>query len=339
MSTALAEIVKKEELEPTQSEQIIQHFAVLLDEAKGWEAKAKAIIVTDEKQLDVIADARKTRLALKAIRVKAEHKRKELKEGIVRQGRAIDGINNVIVALIAPLEEHLEKQEKFAERLQQERLDRLDAERRAELGAYVGDTSAYNLRAMTPEAYAMLLETSRIAHEAQKEAERKAEEERQAKEKAEAEERERLATENARLKAEAEAREKAEAERKAEADRLLAEERAKAEAERKAAEEAARIEREAREKAEAELRAKEEEERKERERIAAEKAAAEKAAAEEARQAALKPDKEKLLDYADRIKSLEAPRGLSAEASDIVAKAEQMLLNASHGIREAVKKL
>lgn len=44
----------------------------------------------------------------------------------VMMGRAIDGVNNLLLAAIQPLERHLEEQEKFAERLaEQERQRRL----------------------------------------------------------------------------------------------------------------------------------------------------------------------------------------------------------------------
>jgi hypothetical protein len=38
-----------------------------------------------------------------------------LKEQALREGKAVDGIANVLKALIVPLEEHLDKQERFVE--------------------------------------------------------------------------------------------------------------------------------------------------------------------------------------------------------------------------------
>ena len=117
MSNKLAIIAKKSGLDKTQSQTLLDHFSELFESAQGWEAKAKKIVVTDESQTDLMKEARVARLALKEVRVQAENARKELKEKSLREGRAIDGIANVIKALIVPLEQHLAQQEQFAERL------------------------------------------------------------------------------------------------------------------------------------------------------------------------------------------------------------------------------
>lgn len=245
MNTQITTIIKETGLEPTKADVIIKSFTGFLEQTKEWEAKAKAIVITDISQTKEMRDAREARLALKSIRVNAENVRKELKEQSLREGKAIDGIANVIKALIVPIEEHLEKQEKFVEVQEEARKEKVNAERIVKLSAFIPDTSIYNLKEMSDEAFEKLLETSKIASEAVLAAEKKAEQERVAQEKAQAEEQKRIKLENEKLKKEAEAREKALAKERAEQEKKLEVERAKA-----------RAEAEAREKAEAELEAK-----------------------------------------------------------------------------------
>ncbi len=251
METQLTTIVKENRLEPTKAQVIVNSFSKFFSEAGELEAKAKIISITDISQVKQMKEAREIRLKLKNIRVEAENTRKELKEQSLREGKAIDGVANVIKALIVPIEEHLEKQEKYVELQEEARKEKLNVERIAKLSQFIPDTSIYNVKEMSDEAFAKLLETSEIAHKSILEAEKKAEEERIAKEKAEKEEQERIRKENEVLKKEAEARERALAKERAEQEKKLEAERAKV-----------RAEAEAREKAELELRAKREVEEK-----------------------------------------------------------------------------
>ena len=243
--TSIIQVLESSGLEKSQAKSVMQGFNDFFEEVKKHELRAKSILVTDASQVKEIKEAREIRLELKNIRVNAEKVRVERKEFLLRGGKAIDGIANVLKALIIPLEEHLDKQEHFAERMEEERKERVNAERMLSLQPYVLDITVYNLKDMTDGAFEVLLKTSKTAFEAIKDAEKKAEEERIAKEKADKEEQERVRLENEKLKKEAEAKEKA-----------FAKERAKAEAERKKIEEAQIKEREAKEKAEAELKAK-----------------------------------------------------------------------------------
>ena len=249
MDKEIVQVLESSGLAKSQAESVMQGFKDFFEEVKKYEQKAKSILITNAEQVQEMKEARAIRLELKNIRVNAEKVRVEHKEFFLRGGKAIDGIANVLKALIVPLEEHLDKQENFVERLEEERKERVNAERVAELQPYVIDITVYNLKDMTDGAFDVLLKTSKTAFESIKDAEKKAEEERIAKEKAEKEEQERIRKENEKLQKEAEAREKA-----------FAKERAKAEAERKVIEEKERKEREAREKAEAQLKAKQEEE-------------------------------------------------------------------------------
>lgn len=309
-------------------------FLPFFEQAEEWKEKAEKLVVTDISQKEEMSQAREARLALKKIRTSTENKRKELKEESLRKGKAIDGMANVIKYLITPIEEHLQKQEDF-EKLENERIAaELNSKREIELSQYEVETSFYDLGKMPEESYKQLLENSRLAFEARKEAERKAEEERIAKEKAEREEQERIRKENEKLKAEAEARAKEEEKRRAkeEAERKEREEKERKEREKQEA--ILRKEREAREKIEAELQAKKEAE--EREKIEAEqKAKAEEAARKNAeKEERLAPDKVKLQNLAKTIVEINIPEVKSEEAKNVLRQVQILLNKTSNFIKE-----
>ena len=129
----LLKVVESNGLEKATGGAIINGFLPFLENVAEWEKKAKALIVKSVDEKDLMTQAREGRLALKKIRTTANNKRKELKEDSVRYGKAVQGIYNIIDFKIRPLEEHLEKQEKFIqikeaeqkEKIRQERFDRL----------------------------------------------------------------------------------------------------------------------------------------------------------------------------------------------------------------------
>lgn len=347
--TALAEI----EVLPPEATEVIQQadlatdtihtlttsFQGFFDDARQWVDKAKAIQVTDITQTDKIAEARELRLKLRKIRTTSENTRKKLKEDSLRMGRAIDGMHNVLKAIVEPCEKHLKEQEDYVARLAEQRRQEIAAQRTEALQPFaeVCDPESFPLGTMSDDEFETLLAGAKSRHEQLVEARQKAEEERIAREKAEAEERERQRrdaeearkrakeAEAARLKAEEEARRERE---KAEAERKAAEE--KAAAERRKIEKQARKERE---EAEAKLRAEQEkaeaarrelEEQKRREEEARQKAEAEakaKAKAEEAarQKAEQAPDRDKLQAFAEQVRNLEAPAGLKTDAAKTLA--------------------
>lgn len=314
MQKELQLAVQESGLETIQARTILDNFTGFFEQAKEWEIKAKSLVVTDISQSKEMAEAREARLALKEIRVNAEKVRKDLKEKSLREGKAIDGIANVIKALVVPIEDHLEKQEKFKELYEQAQIEKIHNERLNSLSQYVEDVSLYNLKDMSDEAFSKLLENSKIALEAQKEAEKKAEEERIAKEKAEKLEQERILQENTKLKAEAEAREKEREKERIEQEKKIEAERIKA-----------KKEAEAREKIEAELMAKKEAEEKLKTEIEAKLQAEKLAKLEAEKLAELAPDREKLIAYAVELGTLEVPKLQTKEAKETLSKALNLL--------------
>lgn len=215
-------------------------FGELFARAAQWKDRAMSIVVTDASQVEEMKVAREMRLALRAIRVEAERRRKELKAESLRKGKAIDGIANILKFMIEPLEEHLLAQEQFAERQEARRVAALAADRAERLRPFMEsdqaeDVGKMDLGGMSEETYQALLDSFQRKHAEAQERQRRAAEEQAAKAKAEAEAKARLEEENRRLAEEA---------AKERAARLQAEKEAKAakaaESRRKAAEEADR---------------------------------------------------------------------------------------------------
>lgn len=225
----LAVLVEKSELDATKAKVLLDNFSDYFDIAAEWELKAKTIVVTDVTQKDDMKMARTGRLILRGKRTKIENTRKEMKANALREGKAIDGIANVLKALIVPIEEYLDEQEHFAENAAKAEVARVQAEMEAKAEA----ERIAKEKAEREEQERIRVENARLKAEAEK-----AEAERLRKE-------QELEAERKRVSDEAAAKEREiEKERAAvEAARIEAER--KAQAEKQAIEDAARKEREA----------------------------------------------------------------------------------------------
>lgn len=276
-----------------EADHLVGIFNPYLEEAKGWVEQAKTINIVDENQVDDILKARELRLNLKKVRTSVENRRKELKEDSLRRGKAIDGFANILKMLIEPVEDHLEKQEKFVELQIKARKEQIESDRKAELEKVGTDSSFYDLKEMPQATFEQLLATAQQTYTLKKEAERKAEDDRIAKEQAEAEERIKV---------------KAEAERLAQEARKMEEEQAKIRAERE------QFEREKRDKEEAEAR--------EKARLEAEKKAEEKRLKDEEKKRAKMSDTDKVKSIIDILKAVRFPEMKSDEAKALVADLE-----------------
>jgi len=226
-------IVRQSGLEITspKAKQLLDQFSGYFDIAADWEKKASAIVVTDASQTAEMKMAREGRLFLREKRIAIEKKRKELKEQALREGKAIDGMANILKALIVPIEEYLDKQEKFLEIKAAEETERLriEAENKAEQERIAKE------KAEAEEREHVRLENERLKKEAE-EKERKMQEERAAAEAEKKRQEEALAAEKAKAEAE---RKRIEQEREAERKKVEAErekERQKAAAEKAKAE-------------------------------------------------------------------------------------------------------
>ena len=347
MSNELTVVVEQSGLEKSKTEVLLSRFGVFFDEAKQIAEQSKSIVVTSEDDIDGMTLARQNRLELKKVRVSVDKTRKELKEQSLREGRAIDGIANVIKALIVPVEQHLEKQEKFAEYKEAERLLKRENNRISKLSAYVDDVSLYKLREMSDEAFEQLLKSSKLAFEAQKKAEQEAEKERIKQQEALELMRKRqlalasygaltdfeveLDTTEKEFRSALSNAEKAKQEYEAEQMKIR-KENEKLQKEKVKAEEA-RLKAEA--KLKAEMEAKEKKEREERERLKAEQ----KAKKEAEQKALLAPDKEKLLKLVRILESIEYPAFKSKKAVEFYYQIRDELDKVIVKIKQEAKSL
>lgn len=321
-------ILTEQNIAKENAKQLLEAFGAPFEEAGRILAEYQTIVVTEEDQFDLMADARSKRLALKNIRVDVEKKRKELKEDSLRTGRAIDSVAKFVKEIIEPAEKYLETQEKFAEIRQAERAAKVKAARIEKLMQFTDDLSLYNMDTMTDEQFDALLASLKSQYEAKLAEQKRIEEERVAKEKAEAEEQERIRAENARLKKEAEEHEAEAAKERKAAEEREAKLRAEREAEQKAAQEKLEAERKRREEVEAAQRAELEKAEAERQRQEDEK-----------RQALLAPDKEKLLALAATLENIQLPALSSKDAQAVLNKTEELIGKVSTYIRGNVKGL
>jgi len=262
----MSELIKIESVEELKSvdkskaKQIKATFDPMVEMLESFESAYNDIILESEEVItdDLMQRAKRLRLDIAKIRIESDKTRKELKEEYLRAGNAVQGTYNIIKWAVQDKENKLKEIEEHFDRLEEERLIKLQSERVVELSKYVDDAEERDLASMDDDVWSAYLGSKKQAHEDRIKAEKKAEEERIAKEKAEAEERERIRLENERLKKEAEERErlaKIEAEKRAKEEAKI---KAQQEAERKEHEEALRKEREERERIEAEARAKQE---------------------------------------------------------------------------------
>jgi hypothetical protein len=245
----LAVIVQESGLEESKAKYILNRFQDYFTMADEWAKTSKQIVVTDASQTHLMDMARAARLVMREKRLEIEKSRKELKEQSLREGKAIDGIANVLKALIIPLEEYYAKQENFVELkaaekaklIEQEVQERLDKEFEAQQKAKAEADARIRAEneALKEQAYQkeqeLVEERKRVAYEQEKikkENEAKIAEEnrkRQAELDLVRKENEvKLAKERAeREKLEAELLAKKQAEWKAEADRIRKEEELK----------------------------------------------------------------------------------------------------------------
>jgi hypothetical protein len=209
---SIDDLVKDYGIDKANAQALLQAYGAPHDEAREIMERAKTINVTDESQVEDMAQARKDRLRLVKIRTGIEGKRKELKADYLVITNAIDGVAKYAKDHIAAVEAHLELQEKFAEVKAAERAAALKAKRTEQLMQYTDNISMYNLEGMEDATFNIVLSDVKAAYDA-RQAAAKAEAEAAAKAEQERVENEkRMAAENERLRAEAAA--KAEIEKK-----------------------------------------------------------------------------------------------------------------------------
>lgn len=346
----LIELVQKSGLEPAQQKPLLDSFGDFFVQAHKLATKAKGIKVTSEDQVDLMKQAKELRKQLKDLRIAADKTRIALKEGYLRGGNAVQAIYNDIEKIVKPAEQELEKSEKFAEIKEMERKQVRYEKRVSELQKYVEDVSIYSLLEMTDDLYKILLDTKKKEHEDRLEQERLAELERVEQEKKQVLLRDRrmrleqyrffIGGEIDKINTETTEEEfvkllKIAKETKETHDKHEAEEKEKM---AKLAKEKADLEEKIRKDREAQLA----KERKEAEEARIKYEAEQRQAAleqEAQRKKLLAPDKEKLMDIAQIIDSIQLPAVSSKEAMSVIKATEDMLGKVTSYIRQKAKAL
>lgn len=354
---ALARVVGP--LEPSKAAIVRDAFASMFTAVEEWQAEASQLTVTAEGQGGKEKRARLLRLEIREKRVLLDKRRKAMKEGILLEGKAIDGAFHIFEAMAAPLEAHLKEQETFTERAEGARRDALKQARDEALRALGVQSAAMPaaLGEMSEEAWSTCLGDAKAAKETRERvareeeearveaarilAERRAEEEKKRKddEAARLVREQEQAAENERLKSEAVERERAiDEERKkaaenlarAEAERKTQEQAThaalmKADEERKIAERLAAEERVAKENAEAAIRDRDEADRKA-------KADAETAKIAEEERVANQGARERLVELAARLRDAQLPDGKTNKEREIIDKVRGRLVKLASDI-------
>ena len=325
MSNIVTIDITEFKIEPSKATQIKATFEPMVQMLETFEQKYNEVLESASNGItpQVSASAKRLRLDIAKVRIDAEKARKEMKDEYLRAGQAIDGANNILKWAVTDRENKLKEIEEHAERMEAERIAKLQAERVEMLSPFVPDAEARNLSGMDEDVWNAYLNTKKQEHQDRIDAEKKAEQERIAREQSEAEERERQRAENERLKAEAEAREK---ELQAVQAKLKAEAEAR-EKELQAVQAKLKAEAEERERIQAEA------DRKERDRLAQIEAEA-KAKSEAEHKAKSAPDIEKLKLFAEQIASIQAPEVSGDEAKKIITDAMGLLSKVSTFITE-----
>lgn len=338
MKTEIATIDPKEfGLEETKAAELTSGLTTILDERKVLTDLYKETILI-EITPENLPKFKELRLKIRDNRTKGIEKwHKVNKEFFLTGGRFVDAIKNKEIAENERMEQALQDAENHFENIEKERLQKLRADRWAEIKTYIEHEPA-GLDAMQQDVFDAFKSGLISQHERKIEAERIAEETRIAKEKAEAEERERVRIENERLKKEAEEKEKE-----------LQAEKAKADAERKAAEAKAaklkaeadaklKAEQAAKAKLEAELKAKsdaEEKARKDAEKKAADELKAKQLAEAKAAKA---PDKDKLKSALELF-TIGSPEMKTPEGEDALKQIKEKLAGFKKWATEKIESL
>lgn len=212
----LVTLVETSGLEKSKQNQIAETLGVFFNKATEWDATIQSIVITSPEETGKMKMAKEGRLTLKKMRLEAEKivkdKRDEVKYAManfVLEDKLWLKAGQMMEATFKNLETKLEEKEKFAERWEAERKEKLKSERLQQLlplgFQYENGFDLGNMEEAMFNSLKLGLETAKKEKE---EAERKAEEERIAKEKAEAEAKAKMEAENKRLREEAEIKNK-----------------------------------------------------------------------------------------------------------------------------------
>lgn len=168
-------------LSDSKAAQVKAVFQPMVKMLEGFES-VYSDVMSEEQTQEKSEKAKSLRLDIAKVRIKADKARKAQKEECLREGNAIQGVYNVLKFAIADKEEKLREVETHYDRIEEERIEKVQAERASTLAKYDVVTSNPHLGVMADEVWVNYLSGVKQNYEAIKEAERKTEEERIEKE-------------------------------------------------------------------------------------------------------------------------------------------------------------
>ncbi len=302
---------------------IVEAFSPYFIMLEDWKKKASEIVVSDISEVSLMDQAREGRIFLKKKRVELEKTHKELKEESLRKGQVLDAIKREFVALVKPIEEHLEYQEKFAERKKAEERKLIAQKRLEQIIEFDSTITESIICDMTDDVFEAFAFGAKARYERKKREEEEAEKERERLKREAEEEKEKLRLENIRLKQEAEKRVLEEKQKLADLEEIARLDREEAEASlRKEKEEKARLESEEKARLEREKQAQIQKE-------------------EQEKAARLAPDKIKLSVLAERIDLMreQVPDMSTEEGKKIVSEVQILFQKIATHIRQRSEEL
>lgn len=176
-----------------------EQFAPFQTQLDEWKEKAKLIVVESEDDTDMMAEARKARLALVKVRTGTVARHKDVKEEYLRTSQVIDNIKKKIVDQVIELENELEAKEKFLENRERERKAKLFEERANVLRPFIGnEVNSIQLAELSPMAFDAMQRGYKAAADEKTANELKEKTEREQREKDQREQQEKQQRENAR---------------------------------------------------------------------------------------------------------------------------------------------
>ena len=160
-------------LDKSKAKQIEAVFAPMVEMVKGFEATYDQIEAL-EISPDKCAKAKRLRLDIGQVRIKADQVRKVQKEEYLRAGNAIQGVYNILKFAVVDKEEKLKDMETHYERIEAEKKENLAEAREVELSKYDVDGTVLDLGNMDDVVWGNFLAGAKSNYEAVREAERKA---------------------------------------------------------------------------------------------------------------------------------------------------------------------
>jgi hypothetical protein len=218
--------LEHEQIPPSKAAMIESAFAPMVDMLKAFEKEYNEI-VSKEMNEYVCHDARTLRLKMVKVRTGAKEIHKAQKEEVLRVGRAIDGVKNILEFAVTDKEKKLEEIENHYVNLVKAEQEVLRNERAEKLRPYGYDIGNTDLALMDANMFDAILVGAEKTYNDKIIADKKAEEERIALEKENAIAKQKVLDEMEALRVETEKKEKANAIIKAKADKELAIQKAK----------------------------------------------------------------------------------------------------------------